>query len=53
VLRLAQELLASGRTPLYVVADDNDASIALAESAGFRDTGAREIMLEGTLRPRP
>jgi RimJ/RimL family protein N-acetyltransferase len=53
VVRLAEELLAGGRTPLYVVAEDNEASIALAESAGFTDTGAREVMLEGVLRPKP
>jgi ribosomal protein S18 acetylase RimI-like enzyme len=53
VVGLAQEVLAGGRTPLYVVTDDNQASIALAESAGFTDTGAREVMLEGILRPRP
>lgn len=52
VAALSQELLDSGRTPLYVVAEDNAASIQLAESVGFVDTGAREIMLQATLKER-
>jgi ribosomal protein S18 acetylase RimI-like enzyme len=49
----AQYILENGRTPLYVVAEQNEASIQLAESLGFADTGARELILEARLRPRP
>lgn len=34
----------SGRTPLYVVAEDNEYSIRLAEAVGFDDTGHREYV---------
>jgi RimJ/RimL family protein N-acetyltransferase len=37
-------LLQSGRTPLYVVAGSNDASIRVAEAVGFEDTGLREYV---------
>ncbi|HHN94391.1 MAG TPA: GNAT family N-acetyltransferase [Anaerolineae bacterium] len=40
----------SGRQPLYVVNRGNKASIALAESVGFVDTGAREFAGEGVCR---
>jgi ribosomal protein S18 acetylase RimI-like enzyme len=47
----AQHILENGRTPLYVVSEQNEASIQLAESLGFADTGAREVILEARLRP--
>ncbi len=37
-------LLKSGRTPLYVVAESNEASIRVAEAVGFEDTGFREYV---------
>ena len=37
-------------SPLYVVSEENAASIQLAESVGFRDSGARELFLQATLR---
>lgn len=37
----------SGLQPLYVVADDNTASIHLAEAMGFVDTYAREFAAQG------
>lgn len=37
-------VLKSGRVPLYVVAESNDASIRLAEAVGFEDTGLREYV---------
>ncbi|MFN3762937.1 MAG: GNAT family N-acetyltransferase [Anaerolineae bacterium] len=40
-------ILRSGAIPLYVVAEGNDASARLAESAGFVDSGARECAIEG------
>jgi len=52
VAALSQHLLDSGRTPLYVVTEDNLPSIQLAESVGFVDTGVREIMLQAALRMR-
>lgn len=52
VAAMSQHLLDGGRVPLYVVADDNTASIQLAESVGFRDTGAREVLLQAALRMR-
>ena len=50
VAALSQYLIDSGRTPLYVVSEENAASIQLAESVGFRDTGAREVFLQAALR---
>ena len=52
VAALSQYLLDSGRTPLYVVAEENAASIQLAESVGFTDTCVREVMLQAALRKR-
>lgn len=50
VAALCQYVLDSGRTPLYVVSEENAASIQLAESVGFQDTGVREAFLQATLR---
>ena len=52
VAALSQYLIDSGRTPLYVVAEENAASMQLAESVGFTDTGVREVMLQAALRKR-
>ncbi|MBE2202089.1 MAG: GNAT family N-acetyltransferase [Anaerolinea sp.] len=52
VAAMVQYLLANGRTPLYVAAAANAASINLAERVGFTDTGVRTWMLQGTLRPK-
>jgi hypothetical protein len=51
VASVVQHVLDSGRTPLYVVSQENQASIQLAESAGFVDIGVRQILIEGSLRP--
>jgi len=40
----------SGRQPLYVVGEENEASIALAEATGYIDTGAREFAGGGVCR---
>jgi hypothetical protein len=40
-------ILKAGRTPLYVVAEDNAYSIRLAETVGFVDTGRREYVGQG------
>jgi L-amino acid N-acyltransferase YncA len=53
VSALAQQLLAEGCRPIYVVAESNTASFQLAEQLGFVDTGVREIMVEGVLRDHP
>ncbi len=53
VSALAQHLLANGRTPLYATDPQNIPSVRLAQSLGFADTGARSVMLQATLRPRP
>lgn len=39
-------ILKSGRTPLYVVSENNDYSIRLAEAVGFEDTGQREFVAQ-------
>ncbi len=50
VSALAASLLKEGLTPLYIVNEQNSASIKLAESLGFVDTGAREYTGQVTLR---
>ena len=40
-------VLQSGRKPLYIVNSSNDASVALAKSVGYVDTGAREYAADG------
>ena len=45
-------VLANGRTPLYAVADNNLASLQLAQSTSFRDKGFRHTILQGSLKPR-
>ncbi|MFO7662235.1 MAG: GNAT family N-acetyltransferase [Chloroflexota bacterium] len=50
VAAMAQYLLDSGRTPLYVVSEENQPSIQLAESVGFVDTGSRAVLLQASLR---
>ena len=53
VSAMVNYLLENGRTPLYVVAQNNAASIQLAERIGFTDSGVREIMIQAVLSPRP
>lgn len=53
VSAMVQHLLDNGRVPLYVAAENNQASIRLARRIGFVDNGVREIILQGTLRPHP
>ena len=49
VAALSRHVLENGRTPLYVVSEENQASAHLAESLGFEDSGARELLLQATL----
>jgi RimJ/RimL family protein N-acetyltransferase len=51
VAALCQELLEAGCTPLYAADEASPASQRLAESVGFSDSGQREFVCTGTLRP--
>lgn len=53
VSALAQHVLQDGRLPLYAAAESNAASAELAQQLGFIDSGARELMIEATVQPRP
>ena len=52
VAALSGYLIENGRAPLYVVSEENSASAHLAESVGFTDTGAREYLLQASLKER-
>src|SRR5450432_4106994 len=41
-----EQILATGRTPIYLVEADNEASVTLAESLGYYDTGARQVFAD-------
>lgn len=49
VSAVCAHVLAEGRTPLYVVAEQNTASQALAASVGFERTGQREYIGQAAL----
>ena len=51
VSAMANYLLSNGRTPLYVISADNDASRQLAQAVGFRDTDVRQILAQAILKP--
>lgn len=53
VSALVRDLLESGTTPLYEVSPQNEASLNLAQSLGFVNTGADKLFLEGTFRSQP
>lgn len=53
VANMANYLLQTGRQPLYVVSEGNEASIQLAESVGFVYAGVEQLMLQATLREDP
>jgi len=44
-------LLAEGLWPLYMVEEGNELSLRIAEALGYVDTGLREFVGEGWLRP--
>lgn len=48
VAAMINHLLQNGRTPLYVAGERNHASLQLAESIGFRDSGERMIFTQAT-----
>ncbi len=41
-----ERVLASGRLPIYLVEKDNEASISLAESLGYIDSGAKHVFAD-------
>jgi ribosomal protein S18 acetylase RimI-like enzyme len=49
VAALVDDILKNGRTPIYVVQEDNRPSISLAESVGFINSGADQLLLEGQI----
>ncbi len=50
---LCRRLLEEKREILYAVEEKNTASVRLARSLGFEDTGEREILCSGSVLPRP
>ncbi len=50
VTALCQELLHAGCTPLYAADQASPASLRLAASVGFTDSGQREFVCSGSLR---
>lgn len=53
VSALANDLLQNGKTPLYEVSPQNEASLNLAHALGFTYTGEDKLFLETTLRELP
>lgn len=53
VAALIQNVIETGRTPIYVVSENNEPSTHLAKSVGFVATGFEELLIEGSLRERP
>ncbi len=48
-----ERVLASGRIPLYLVEPGNEASVRLAESLGYVDTGARQVFADVVYEGHP
>jgi RimJ/RimL family protein N-acetyltransferase len=48
VAAMANYLLSHGRTPLYLVAENNSASLEVARQVGFADTLHRQLIIQGT-----
>ncbi|MFQ3535059.1 MAG: GNAT family N-acetyltransferase [Aggregatilineales bacterium] len=53
VMACTERVRASGRIPLYLVEPSNAESVKLAESIGYRDTGARQIFAEALYLGHP
>lgn len=54
VASMVNYLLENGRKPLYVVSQQNEASMNLAERVGFRYQGIQQILVQAVRRsPRP
>lgn len=50
VAAMANHLLSHGRTPLYLVAENNPASLQVAFQVGFTDTLHRQLIIQGTCK---
>ncbi|MCC7206325.1 MAG: GNAT family N-acetyltransferase [Anaerolineae bacterium] len=48
-----ERVLAGGRQPIYLVEPSNTASVRLAESAGFVDSGARQVYADAIYTGHP
>ena len=48
-----ERVLSSGRTPLYLVEPNNEASVNLAQTLGYYDTGARQVFAETVYTGHP
>ncbi len=46
-------VLQSGRTPIYLVEPDNEASVTLAAGLGYVDTGARQVLADAVYQGHP
>ncbi|MEP7288268.1 MAG: GNAT family N-acetyltransferase [Chloroflexota bacterium] len=46
VTACTERILSSGRIPIYLVETSNEASVALAQSVGYYDTGARQVFAD-------
>jgi ribosomal protein S18 acetylase RimI-like enzyme len=53
VLAVTERVLAGGRLPLYLVEPSNEASVKLAESVGYGDTGARQVLADAVYLGHP
>lgn len=53
VVALTERVLSGGRVPIYLAEPNNDASIRLAESVGYSDTGARQILADAVYLGHP
>lgn len=50
VAAASQDMLSEGRIPLYLVAEGNESSVRLAESLGYMDTGAQQVLADIVLQ---
>ena len=53
VSAMVNYVLENGRTPLYAVSEENEASIQLAEAAGFVYSGVQQFIIQAVLSPKP
>ncbi|HRE47681.1 MAG TPA: GNAT family N-acetyltransferase [Aggregatilineales bacterium] len=53
LVALIEAVLAGGRLPLYLVEPTNEASLRLAHSVGFQETGARQVYADAIYLGHP
>ncbi|CAG0989062.1 MAG: hypothetical protein IAE83_11395 [Anaerolinea sp.] len=53
VIACAEAILSGGRLPLYLAEPNNEASVKLAHSAGFQDTGSRQVYADALYLGHP